>query len=74
MDKMKKKTIFRDDKLNLSYIRVAGFIALIFAISIGICGIIGYFNKLNDSILLITSAETLITVILGIKAWQKTSE
>jgi hypothetical protein len=68
------KTIFTNDKGEPSFMRVSGFMALIFAIFVGLVGVIGFCFELKDSAILIAASEGLITFILGAKAWQKTSE
>jgi hypothetical protein len=69
-----KKTIFTDSKGQASFLRVGGFIAIIFGVVIGLAGVFGFFFGVKDAAILIAASEGLITLVLGAKAWQKVSE
>jgi len=67
-------SIFKDDKGKHSFIRVIGFMGFIIGVILVIFGLIGWFTKLENAVTIITVAVGLITAIIGLKAWQKTSE
>jgi len=66
--------MFRDAHGKLSFMRIGSFIALCLGFSIGIIGGIGFLNQFTDSVSVIAVSQAMIALVLGAKAWQKTSE
>lgn len=66
--------MFRDDKGKLSMIRIGTFACICLGTIATIIGLVGFFLRLPESILVIGSGEGLIGIALGVKAFQKQAE
>lgn len=66
--------MFNDDNGKLSFMRFGAFVALMLGVVLGICGTVGFFFQLKDSVNIIMSSQGMIALVLGAKAWQKSKE
>ncbi len=66
--------MFKDEKGKISFMRIGCGVGLLLGFIVGVFGIIGFMLDKFEAVTVIATSQGLIALVLGAKAWQKTSE